>query len=185
MSASAAGGLYWPRTSRQLQVGDQVPIATQSSQSTFAAGSPIVNSIEYRDTGVILKITPRVNASGLVLLDVDQEVSNVSTTTSSSLNTPTISQRRVNSSIAVADGQTVALAGLISDSRSKTKNGIPVLQNIPVIGFLFGTTSKSLARDELIVLITPHIVRNQLAEDAVTEELRQKVPLAASVPYQQ
>lgn len=171
--------------SAQLQVGDQVPIATQSSQSTLVAGSPIVNSIEYRDTGVILKITPRVNSSGLVLLDVDQEVSNVSTTTSSNLDTPTISQRRVNSSIAVADGQTVALAGLISDTRSKTKNGIPILQNIPVVGFLFGTTNKSLARDELIVLITPHIVRNQLAEDAVTEELRQKVPLAASVPYQQ
>ncbi len=171
--------------SAQLQVGDQVPIATQSSQSTFAAGSPIVNSIEYRDTGVILKITPRVNASGLVLLDVDQEVSNVSATTSSSLNTPTISQRRVNSSVAIADGQTVALAGLISDTRSKTKNGIPILQNIPVIGALFGTTAKNLSRDELIVLITPHIVRNQLAENAVTEELRQKLPLAASVPFQQ
>lgn len=171
--------------SAQLQVGDQVPIATQSSQSTLAAGAPIVNSIEYRDTGVILKITPRVNASGLVLLDVDQEVSSVSSTTSSSLDTPTISQRRVNSSIAVADGQTVALAGLISDTRSKTKNGIPVLQNIPGIGFLFGTTTKSTSRDELIVFITPHIVRNQLAENAITEELRQKLPLAASVPYQQ
>ena len=146
----------------ELQVGDQVPVATQSSSSTLTAGSPIVNSIEYRDTGVILKVTPRVNSSGLVLLDIDQEVSSVSTTTSSNLDTPTISQRRVNSSVAIADGQTVALAGLISDTRSKTKNGIPVLQDIPYLGSLFSTTTRSTTRDELIVLITPHVVRNRL-----------------------
>ena len=168
----------------ELQVGDQVPVSTQSSQSTFAAGSPIVNSIEYRDTGVILKVTPRVNSSGLVLLDIDQEVSSVSTTTSSSLDTPTISQRRVNSSVAIADGQTVALAGLISDTRSRTKNGIPVLEDIPYLGNLFSTTTKSTARDELIVLITPHVVRNRLTEDATTQELRQKIPLATSVSVQ-
>ena len=167
--------------SAQLQVGDEVPISTETAQSTLTSGAPIVSSIEYRDTGVILKITPRVNASGLVLLDVDQEVSNVSTTTSSTLNTPTISQRRVNSSIAVGDGQTIALAGLISDTRSKSKSGIPILQNIPYLGALFSTVSTSSSRNELIVLVTPHIVRDNIAADAVTQELREKLPLTRPV----
>ena len=167
--------------SAQLQVGDQVPISTETAQSTLNSGAPLVSSIEYRDTGVILKVTPRVNANGLVLLDVDQEVSNVSTTTTSTLNTPTISQRRVNSSIAIADGQTIALAGLISDTRSHTKSGIPLLQDIPYLGALFSITSNSSSRNELIVLITPHVVRNSLSADAVTQELRQKLPLTVPV----
>ena len=167
--------------SARLQVGDQVPIATASAVGTLTAGAPIVNSIEYRDTGVILRITPRVNASGLVLLDVAQEVSQVSTTTTSNLDSPTISQRRVTSSVAVADGQTIALGGLISDSRSQSKNGIPVLQDIPYVGFLFGTRSYQNTRTELIVLITPRVIRGQSEAQAVTDELQRKLPMTIPV----
>jgi general secretion pathway protein D len=161
----------------RLQVGDQVPIATQSAISTQTSTAPIVNSIEYRDTGVILQITPRVNASGLVLLDISQEVSAVSKTTSSDLDSPTIQQRRVASSVAIQDGQTVALGGLISDTRTDERSGIPILKDIPYLGFLFGIRDVSTTRTELLVLITPHVVRDRNSAIAVTEELRRKLPL--------
>src|SRR5690349_18332579 len=117
-----------------LQVGDQVPIATQSAISTISPGAPIVNTIQFRDTGVILKVTPRVNESGLVLLDVAQEVSDVAATTSSTIDSPTIQQRRLTSSVAVRDSEVVALGGLIRDSRTRDKTGIPVLQDLPLLG---------------------------------------------------
>jgi general secretion pathway protein D len=168
----------------RIQVGDQVPIATASSVSTIAANAPTVNSIEYRDTGVILNITPRVNASGLVLLDVAEEVSNAGNTTTSTITSPTIAQRRITSSIAVSDGQTIALGGLIQDSRTKGKNGVPFLQDLPILGFLFGTRTDNLTRTELIVLITPHVVRNDADAIAVTDELRRKLPMTVPVVMQ-
>jgi general secretion pathway protein D len=161
----------------RIQVGDQVPIATQSAVSLVSTGAPLVNSIEYRDTGVILTITPRVNASGLVMLDISQEVSEVSNTTTSTLDSPTISQRRINSTVAVADGQAIALGGLITDNSTRSKNGIPVLQDIPLLGSLFGTRSNTATRSELVVLITPHVIRDRAAGRAVTDELQRKLPL--------
>ncbi|WP_242443064.1 type II secretion system secretin GspD [Magnetospirillum sp. 15-1] len=158
-----------------LQVGDQVPISTQSSVSTVTSGSPVVNSIEYRDTGVILKVTPRVNDSGLVLLDISQEVSDVSTTTSSNLDSPTIQQRKISSSVAVQDGQTVALGGLIRDNLKRTKSGVPLLNDVPLLGPLFGTTDNTRDRTELLVLLTPHVVRNANDAQAITDELRRNI----------
>ncbi|MGI9168954.1 MAG: secretin N-terminal domain-containing protein, partial [Caulobacteraceae bacterium] len=96
-----------------IEVGDQVPISTSSQVSVAVPGAPVINSIEYQQTGVILKVTPRVNSSGLVLLDISQEVSNVANTTSSQLDSPTIQQRKIATSVAVQDGQTIALGGLI------------------------------------------------------------------------
>ena len=158
-----------------LQVGDQVPIKTQQSQSTIGGTSPVINSIEYRDTGVILKITPRVNASGTVLLDVAQEVSDVSTTKSSDISSPTISTRKVATSVAVQDGQVIALGGLFKNAETLEKNGIPILSRLPVVGGLFGTHSNTARRTELIVLIKPHVLRNPDDLSAITEEMRTKV----------
>jgi general secretion pathway protein D len=165
----------------RIQVGDEVPIATQSAVSTLAPGAPQVNSIEYRDTGVILGITPRVNASGLVLLDVSEEVSSAGSTTTSTISSPTISQRRITSSVAVSDGQTIAIGGLIQDQRTKGKNGVPFLQDIPGLGFLFGAHSNDFTRTELIVLITPHVIRSSDDARAITEELQRKVPMTIPV----
>lgn len=165
----------------RIQVGDEVPIATQSAVSTLAPGAPQVNSIEYQDTGVILGITPRVNASGLVLLDISEEVSSAGNTTTSTINSPTISQRRITSSVAVSDGQTIAIGGLIQDQRTKGKNGVPFLQDVPVLGFLFGTHTNNFTRTELIVLITPHVIRSNDDARAITEELQQKVPMTIPV----
>jgi general secretion pathway protein D len=164
-----------------LQVGAQVPIATQQATSVAAAGAPVVNSIEYRDTGVTLKVTPRVNQGGMVMMDVSQEVSDVASTTSSTLNSPTINQRKISSTIAVHDGETVALGGLIIDNRSKTKNGVPLLQDIPVLGQLFATDQDQVSRTELLVLITPHVVDSDQKAQSVTDELRRKLPLTRPV----
>ncbi len=165
----------------RIQVGDEVPIATQSAVSTLAPGAPQVNSIEYQDTGVILGITPRVNASGLVLLDISEEVSSAGSTTTSTIDSPTISQRRITSSVAVSDGQTIAIGGLIQDQRTKGKNGVPFLQDVPVLGFLFGTHTNNFTRTELIVLITPHVIRSNDDARAISEELQQKVPMTIPV----
>jgi general secretion pathway protein D len=167
-----------------LEVGDQVPIATSSATSNLVSAPQTVNTIEYRDTGVILKVTPRVNDGGLVLLDISQEVSDVSTTSTSSLDSPTISQRKIATSIAVQDGDTVALGGLIKDSRTKNKQGIPGLVEIPVIGHLFGDSGHINDRTELLVLLTPRIVRTSADARSITDELRQELhgiaPLTSS-----
>lgn len=160
-----------------LQVGDQVPIATQNSTSTIDPNAPTINSIEYRDTGVILKVTPRVNASGLVLLDVAQEVSDVNTTAArgTGINSPTISTRRISTSVAVQDGEVLALGGLIRNTQTKGKVGFPFLSQIPVIGGLFGRQATGGNKIELIVLLKPRVLRTVDDGRAITDELRAKI----------
>jgi general secretion pathway protein D len=157
-----------------LQVGDQVPVETQSSVSTVDPNAPLVSTFEYRDTGTILNVTPRVNAGGLVSLEISQEVSNVRPTEARST-TPTIATRKIESTVAVQSGQTVALGGLIRDERSKGSAGIPFLSRIPVVGFLFGNKSETALRTELLVLITPRVVPNQEEARRVTQELRRRL----------
>lgn len=158
-----------------LQVGDQVPITTQSASNLDSANDRIVNSVEYRDTGVILKVTPRVNASGLVLLDIAQEVSDVNENQTSGIDSPTISTRRISTSIAVQDGQVIALGGMFRNAKSYGKNGIPLLSRIPVLGALFGTNTDTENRTELLVILKPHVLRTADDGRAVTEELRAKL----------
>ncbi|HEY3777216.1 MAG TPA: type II secretion system secretin GspD [Rhizomicrobium sp.] len=160
----------------KLQVGDQVPIVTATAVSTIDTNAPEVNSVQYLSTGVILQVTPRVNKGGQVMMDIDQEVAQPTTTTSSSINSPTIQQREITSSVSVADGETIALGGLFSNQVGETKNGIPWLQDIPYLGHLFTNTGDSVNRDELMVLITPHVVDSVGKARAVTDELREKLP---------
>jgi general secretion pathway protein D len=160
-----------------LQVGDQVPIATQNSTATTDPNAPTINSIEYRDTGVILKVTPRVNANGLVLLDVAQEVSDVNTTAArgAGINSPTISTRRISTSVAVQDGEVLALGGLIRNTQTKGRVGFPFLSQIPVIGALFGRQATGGNKIELIVLLKPRVIRSVDDGRAITDELRAKI----------
>jgi general secretion pathway protein D len=162
----------------RLQVGDQVPITVQSATPITGDVDTIVNSIELRDTGVILTVTPRVNAGGLVILEIQQEVSNVvraETVTQSELTTPTISQRLVSSTVAVQHGQTVALGGLIKDDRTRDRSGVPILSRIPVIGALFSTRNRSNVRTELLVLLTPRVIDSPERAQAVTDEIRRRL----------
>jgi len=159
-----------------LQVGDSIPVTTQSAQSVIAPGAPIVNNIDYRNTGIILKVAPRINANGNVLLHIGQEISAVADNANANTLTPTVSERRVESSIAVASGQTVLLAGLVSENQNRTRNGIPGLDKLPGIGPLFSTgTSGTLQRTELIIFIRPQIIRNGIDAYHVAAELRDKM----------
>jgi len=156
-----------------IQVGDQVPITTQQQQATTTT-SNIVNSIEFRDTGVLLSVTPRVNAGGLVIMEVEQEVSNVAPTAANTL-TPTIQQRKINSTVAVQSGETVVLGGLIRENDTASGSGIPGLREVPVLGWFFGASNDELTRSELVVLITPRAVRGAVQAREVTEEFRRKM----------
>jgi general secretion pathway protein D len=158
-----------------LQVGDQIPVTTQSAQSVIAPGAPVVNNIDYRNTGVILRVAPRINANGNVLLNIEQEISAVADNGNQTTLTPTVSQRRVASSIAVASGQTVLLAGLVSETQNRGRNGIPGLDRIPGIGEVFSQNSGKAQRTELIIFIRPQIIRNGVDAYHVAAELRDKI----------
>ncbi|MGI9437274.1 MAG: SPOR domain-containing protein, partial [Geminicoccaceae bacterium] len=169
----------------QLEVGDEVPIVTQQAENVDNTDSRIVSTVEQRQTGVILNVTPRVNASGLVVLDIEQEVSDVVRTTTSGIDSPTIAQRRIGTSVAVGNDQTVVLGGLIQDDVDDIASGVPFLRDIPIIGFLFGTTTKITSRTELLVLISPKVLTSQEEAVEVTEELRRRLrvlePLQAKI----
>jgi general secretion pathway protein D len=158
-----------------LQVGDQVPVSTGSA-TVLTANNTVVSTIDYKNTGIILRVVPRVNPNGNVVLDIEQEISSVEPgSTAATALTPTISERKVKSSIAVQSGQTVLLAGLISDSVNVTKQGIPLLDEIPKVGDLFANTNKTSTRTELIIFIRPLIIRDAVDANMVAEELRTKM----------
>jgi general secretion pathway protein D len=158
-----------------LQVGDSIPVTTQSAQSVIAPGAPVVSNIDYRNTGIILKVVPRINANGNVLLRIAQEISSVVDNANSTSLTPTVSQRRVESSIAVANGQTVLLAGLISETQNRSRNGLPGLDRIPGVGELFSQNGVTGHRTELIIFIRPQIIRNGVDAYRVAADLREKI----------
>ncbi|HEX7761132.1 MAG TPA: type II secretion system secretin GspD [Caulobacteraceae bacterium] len=155
----------------KLQVGDQVPVVTQSSQATTAANSPIVSSVDYRSTGIILSVTPRVTGDDRIFLDVTQEVSAVASTTTSGIDSPTIQQRHLESSLILNNGGVVALGGLISTGRTVSDSGVPYLKDAPVVGSLFKTNKKNGNRTELIVLLTATILKDRADTDRVMTRL--------------
>jgi general secretion pathway protein D len=159
--------------SATLQVGDVVPVSTGSA-TVLTTSNTVVNTIDYRNTGIILRISPRINVNGNVGLDIEQEISNVEPTTASSL-TPTVSERKVKSSISVANGQTVVLAGLISDQKNENKNGIPLLDQIQGLGDVFSHQDNSRMRTELIIFIRPQIMRDSMDAHYVAEDLRTRL----------
>ena len=153
-----------------LEVGDQVPISTGSA-NVLSANNAVVNTIDYKNTGVILHVQPHVNYNGSVMLDIDQLVSQPTGPTL----TPTISTREVKSTISVVSGQTVLLAGMIQDNQTKSRGGVPILNQLPYVGAAFGTTDKSQVRTELIMFIRPQIIRDGADASMVAEELRSKM----------
>jgi general secretion pathway protein D len=157
-----------------LQVGDEVPITTSTATLLTNSNTPVVNTIEMRNTGVILKVLPHVNANGSIHLEIDQEISNVVNPDQQTL-TPTIAQRRVHSAVAVTSGQTVLLAGLISEREQNTRSGIPGLRDIKFLGDLFGNTNGTKQRSEIIIFIRTRLMRNSIDASSVTEEFRERL----------
>ena len=161
--------------SATLQVGNQVPISTGSA-TVLTANNTVVNTVDYRNTGIILHVSPRVSADGNVRLEIEQEISSVvpSSNATTAL-TPTISERKVKSSISIANGQTVLLAGLIQDQKNENKSGIPLLDEIQGLGNAFATQDNTKSRTELIIFIRPQIIRDSQDAHTVAEELRSKL----------
>jgi general secretion pathway protein D len=158
----------------RIQVGREIPVLSSQSQSVVG-DSPIVNSVQYRNTGVILTIIPQVNSQGLVNLQVKQEVSDVGAPSFGNTNSPSFTTRDAETTAVVQDGDTLAIGGIISDTTRRDKSGIPYLMDLPVLGRLFGTTNDTTDRTELVMLITPHVVRNRDEAQQVTEGFKEKI----------
>lgn len=166
----------------QIRVGTQQPIPASTTTTNTVTTS---GGVTYKDTGVFLKVLPRINSGGMVNMDILQEVIDVGplvdvTSAGGSGEAVAVKQRAylqrsVNSKVAVKSGQTVVLGGLIRDNRSEGESGIPVLYKIPVLGALFGNTEEQVDRTELIVLITPRVVENSQEAEQVTEEIKRKM----------
>jgi len=162
-----------------IRVGDQIPVTVRTSQSTTDPDAPIVSEVQFRDTGTLLSVTPRINSGGQVTLNISQEVSLPGTepATGGGGNVA-ISQRSIDSSVIIQSGETVVLGGLILETRNDGRSGIPILMDLPLIGKLFTTTSEDVFRTELIVMITPQVVEDETVARDVTEELRQRMQKA-------
>lgn len=156
-----------------LQVGDSVPITTTQAQGITVPGAPLVSQVEFRDTGIILNVIPRIGQNDAVTMQIEQEISAV--VSGSSTLTPTISKRRVASTISVASGQTVLLAGLISEKRQVSRDGIPFLDRLPNVGDLFSSVDNGAQRTELVVFIRPVVVRSGRDAQRVAEDYRGKL----------
>ncbi len=160
----------------KIQVGDRVPTIsqTQTVASTTAA-TGIISSIQYTETGVMLSVKPRVNAGGQVTMEINQEVSNATATTTSGIDSPTIQKRTAESTVTVKSGETIILAGLIKEEKNNSNEGLPLLSKIPLIGGLFGTQSTSNNRTELIILITPRVLTDASDSASITQEYRSRI----------
>ena len=164
-----------------LQIGDEVPIATQTSTDNSSGTAPTITSIEYRDTGVILTVTPNISRNGRVVLDVVQEISSVAQEQTSGIDSPTIRQRKVATNVMLRDGDTLALGGLVQESDTKTVTKVPGLGDVPVLGAMFRRTESDKQRSELLVLIRPRVVNSESDARFVTEYWRSKLSGANSV----
>lgn len=152
----------------RIQVGQSVPIPT--SETIASASVPAQRTIQYKDIGIILKVKPMINDSGLVTLDIVQEVSTYSTLLLYSDEKQIIlNKTEVSTNLVVQDGQTIVIGGLIREDASKSKSGIPLLIKIPILGYLFGNTDIDESRNELIILLTPHVVKSKKETDELTK----------------
>lgn len=158
-----------------IRVGDQVPIRTSETTNTASDDLNTTSQIQYRDTGVTLEVTPRVNAGGMVIMDITQRVDDVNQTDSSGIDSPTIIQREITTSVAVQSGETIVLGGLIRENKQSANRGIPFLKDIPYVGFIFGGSEKIESKTELVVMIKPVAVANSNQARSVTEEYRKKM----------
>ncbi len=164
----------------RIQVGQQIPLATSTSSQplatttgTTATAIPVVatSTIQYKDIGIILKVKPQVNDSGLISMELSQEISAIGdAVVVGGLDEVSINKTEATSNLVARDGETIIIGGLIREDTTKASAGIPLLSRIPIFGALFGNTSDKVTRNELIILLTPHVVRNQQEAKDVTSE---------------
>jgi len=164
----------------QINVGKKVPTLS-STQSGVNTGSGVISNINYLETGVLLTVTPRVNAGGRITLEINQEVSDASKTDSSTIDSPTISRRQAQSTVTTQSGETLIFGGLIQTQRSFGTSGIPILSKIPIIGGAFGSQTFSETKTELVLLITPKLIADTTHARDALDEIRRKMPALESV----
>jgi Type II secretory pathway, component PulD len=160
-------------TTGSIEVGNEIPILTSNRQSTDSPGAPVIQNISYRKTGVLLTINPLVQASGLVDLIISQELSEQQAT--GIIGSPTILTRKIDTALALSDGGSVLLGGLISNSNSDGQLGVPPVGRIPLIGKLFRVETRSQDRTELIMLVSTYVVRNHDEAKEITEILKNRM----------
>lgn len=144
--------------SASINVGNEVPLLTESTSFEEDGGATTSSSIEYRSTGIILNITPTIHSGGMLTLDISQEISEAQTNDLSDIDSPVFLNRNIDTSVILQSGDTVLLGGLIKNNKSTTVNKVPFLGDLPVMGHLFKNTSESLDKTELFIQITPHIL---------------------------
>lgn len=159
-----------------ISVGSEVPIVTGVVTTAEAAAvGALTTSIQYKDTGVILKVTPHINSVGLVTLDITQEYSEPRKVTVGGTETYEFLKRKAETSVVADKEQTVVIGGMIQRKIDKVRSGIPFLKDIPILGYFFGYTTDSIKRTELMVLITPHVITEKEEADEVTREFRERL----------
>lgn len=161
----------------QINVGDRVPTPTATASNVLpgAATTTLTSTLQYQESGTSLRIKPRVNAGGLVIMDVMQEISTPTKVQVNGTDTFQFAQRKIHSSVAVPSGESLALGGLIQDKESDDVSGMPILSKIPYIGWLFSSTIKRKERTELVVLITPRTLEKRSDGTRVTNEFRRRL----------
>jgi general secretion pathway protein D len=163
----------------KIEVGSEEPVITQtvSTPTTVAStGITTSNSVQYRPTGILLEVKPTINASGLVNLNMTQEVSSRGTNVSVGGSVyPSFTKRKVSTEVTIEEGKTLVVAGLIQDRGDKSNQGVPLLKDVPIFGTLFGTQKNQFDKTELLIAITPFVVRNKNEAEQITREFRESL----------
>tara|TARA_R110000823_G_scaffold295738_5_gene415664 strand:+ start:45286 stop:47478 length:2193 start_codon:yes stop_codon:yes gene_type:complete len=154
-----------------IQVGDQIPVETGSVTTD---GGNTTTTVQFRDTGVRLSVTPSVNAGGMVVMDIEQSVTDLGPV-EETVGTRTFLERSITSRVAVRSSESIVLGGLIRENKSQGSGGIPILHELPVIGALFGAKSTESSRTELIVIITPRVIFNDADLRDVSDDMRRQM----------
>ncbi len=159
----------------RIQVGQQIPIATSTTSTPITSTSTTVanattSTIQYKDVGTILKVKPQINDSGLISLELSQEVSSFATQSILGTDQAIITKNEVSTNLVAQDGETIVIGGLVNETDSTSRDAIPLLGKIPVLGYLFGRTADQNSRQELVILLTPHVVRNQADAEKMTSD---------------
>ena len=155
-----------------IEVGDDVPTLT-NTQTT--SGGVTTQSIQYRNAGIILKVKPYINERGLVRLEVTQEVSSVTKESTEGITSPRFKTRKASTTLIAEDGQTIVIGGLMQTQTTKTRTGVPILKDLPILGYIFGQRTFTHQKTELLIAITPHVIHNREQADAITREFQDKV----------
>ncbi len=157
-----------------ILIGEEVPILTSTQQSTLATAN-IVASIQYRDTGMILTILPQVNSAGLVNMEIRQEVSQIGVASFGDTNSPSFLSRETETTVVVRNRESVLIGGIIDERVERSRDGVPFLMDVPVLGRLFRVERDKRERTELVILITPYVIRDRNEAQAVTREFTDRI----------